>query len=108
MDLVEHVPPRIQPQEISVPLPKSLHTTAHVHLTFLDGDGDKKRSDNNAPTSVMAFLTATTPGDSGVMAKPMGSFVYAMPDVRLHQLNQFSNFVLICVAYFNCLLQRFH
>ncbi|RAO66366.1 uncharacterized protein BHQ10_002378 [Talaromyces amestolkiae] len=28
----------------------------------------------------MVFLSTTTPGDSGSTMKPMGSFVYAMPD----------------------------
>lgn len=67
---IEHILPRTKPLEISLPLPKSLHTTAHIHLTFLD-------------TSAMVFLTTTTPGDSAGCARPMGSFVYAMPDVRI-------------------------
>ncbi|BDD57255.1 hypothetical protein MPDQ_002921 [Monascus purpureus] len=65
---VEQVRPHIKPEEISFPLPKSLYTTAHIHLTFLD-------------TSVMVFLTTTTVGgNSAGSVKPMGSFVYAMPD----------------------------
>ncbi|KAJ5642348.1 hypothetical protein N7490_006348 [Penicillium lividum] len=59
--------PNLQPQEISFPLPKALHTTAHVHLTFL----------GNCTT---LFLTTSTPGDSAGSYKPLGSFVYAMPD----------------------------
>ncbi|RHZ64599.1 proteasome assembly chaperone 4 family protein [Aspergillus thermomutatus] len=63
----ELVSPSYKPQEISFPLPKALHTTAHVHLTILE-------------TCVTAFLATTTPGESGGSLKPMGSFIYAMPD----------------------------
>ncbi|PLB35731.1 proteasome assembly chaperone 4 family protein [Aspergillus candidus] len=59
--------PQLKPQEISFPLPKALHTTAHVHLTFLE-------------TCAMVFLSTTTPGDSAGSVASMGSFVYAMPD----------------------------
>lgn len=31
----------------------------------------------------MVFLATTTPGDSAGTMKPLGSFVYAMPDVGL-------------------------
>ncbi|PWY88732.1 hypothetical protein BO94DRAFT_534635 [Aspergillus sclerotioniger CBS 115572] len=55
------------PIEISLPLPKALHTTAHIHLSFLD-------------TCAMVFLATSTPGDSAGSVKPMGSFIYAMPD----------------------------
>ncbi|KAJ5625131.1 hypothetical protein N7510_001440 [Penicillium lagena] len=63
----ELVTPHVIPLETSFALPRSLHTTAHLHLTFLD-------------TCSMVFVTTTTPGDSTASAKPMGSFVYAMPD----------------------------
>ncbi|KAL4970401.1 proteasome assembly chaperone 4 family protein [Aspergillus stella-maris] len=53
--------------ELSFPLPKALHTTAHIHLTVLD-------------TCVMIFLATSTSGDSSGSVKPMGSFIYAMPD----------------------------
>ncbi|KAJ6111122.1 hypothetical protein N7486_003357 [Penicillium sp. IBT 16267x] len=59
--------PNFQPQELSFPLPKALHTTAHVHLTFLG-------------KCTTVFLTTSTPGDSAGSYKPLGSFVYAMPD----------------------------
>nr|ADI24966.1 unknown [Penicillium aethiopicum] len=59
--------PSIKPQEISFTLPKALHTTAHVHLNFLGH-------------CAMVFLATSSPGDSGGSVKPMGSFVYAMPD----------------------------
>ena len=60
--------PSVKPQEISFTLPKALHTTAHVHLNFLGH-------------CAMVFLATSSPGDSGGSIKPMGSFVYAMPDV---------------------------
>ncbi|KAL4975631.1 hypothetical protein BDW66DRAFT_151744 [Aspergillus desertorum] len=53
--------------ELSFPLPKASHTTAHIHLTLLD-------------TCVMVFLATSTVGDSTGSAKPMGSFIYALPD----------------------------
>ncbi|KAJ6121057.1 hypothetical protein N7523_005337 [Penicillium sp. IBT 18751x] len=63
----ERVTPDFKPQQLSFPLPRALHTTGHVHLTFLDH-------------CIMAFLTTSTPGDSAGTVKPLGSFVYAMPD----------------------------
>ncbi|KAJ5204934.1 uncharacterized protein N7498_005813 [Penicillium cinerascens] len=63
----ERVAPDLKPQQLSFPLPRALHTTGHVHLTFLDH-------------CIMAFLTTSTPGDSAGTVKPLGSFVYAMPD----------------------------
>ncbi|PYI27009.1 hypothetical protein BP00DRAFT_429779 [Aspergillus indologenus CBS 114.80] len=63
------IPPRLHPQEISFPLPKALHTTAHIHLTLLD-------------TCAMVFLATSTPGDSAGTVKPMGSLIYAMPDLK--------------------------
>lgn len=66
--LPELATPSVKPQEISFTLPKALHTTAHVHLNFLGH-------------CAMVFLATSSPGDSGGSIKPMGSFVYAMPDV---------------------------
>ncbi|KAJ5091191.1 hypothetical protein NUU61_006061 [Penicillium alfredii] len=57
----------LKPEEISFPLPKALHTTAHIHLTSFG-------------QCAMVFLATSTPGDSAGSVKPMGSFVYAMPD----------------------------
>ncbi|CAI7600427.1 unnamed protein product [Penicillium viridicatum] len=65
--LAELATPSVKPQEISFTLPKALHTTAHVHLNFLGH-------------CAMVFLATSSPGDSGGSIKPMGSFVYAMPD----------------------------
>jgi hypothetical protein len=73
----ENIQPSLEPLEISLPLPKSPHTTLHIHLTFL-------------ATSVMVFICTTVPGDSGAgeggALNSMGSFIYAMPDVRFHFL----------------------
>lgn len=66
----EPADPSFKPQEISFPLPKALHTTAHVHLSFLEN-------------CAMIFLATSTPGDSGGTVKPLGSFVYALPDVSV-------------------------
>jgi hypothetical protein len=60
--------PSFSPLELSFPLPKTPHTILHVHLTFLT-------------TSTTVFLTTTTIGESGTTNAPLGSFVYAMPDV---------------------------
>lgn len=66
----ERVTPALKPQEISFPLPRALHTTGHVHLTVL-------------AHCATVFLSTSTPGDSTGSIKPLGSFVYAMPDVSL-------------------------
>lgn len=60
--------PTFKPQEISFPLPKALHTTGHIHLSFLKH-------------CATVYLVTSTPGDSAGSVKPVGSFVYAMPDV---------------------------
>lgn len=65
---VESSPPQLHPKELSFPLPRALHTTAHVHLTVLE-------------TCVMVFVTTSMPGETLGPTRPMGSFVYAMPDV---------------------------
>ncbi|KAK2764093.1 hypothetical protein FQN53_007091 [Emmonsiellopsis sp. PD_33] len=59
--------PSIAPIELSFLAPKSLYTTVHIHLTFF-------------ATSTLLFLTTTSGGESTTAAKPMGSFIYAMPD----------------------------
>jgi hypothetical protein len=59
--------PTIKPLELSFPLPKNPHTILQAHLTFFE-------------TSIMLFLTTNTIGESSTLA-PMGSFVYAMPNV---------------------------
>lgn len=53
--------------QFAVPLPKSPHSTIHVHLTVFT-------------TCSMLFLTTGEAEGPGHLA-PMGSFVYAMPNV---------------------------
>lgn len=71
---MEPATPSLKPLEFSFPLPRTPHTTLHIHLTFM-------------ATSTLAFLSTTRPGDlgggqgGGASLRPMGSFVYAMPDV---------------------------
>ena len=72
----ENIAPLSNHQEIALPLPKALHTTAHIHLT-LDA------------TYTMVFLATTLPGDSG--EKPLGRFVYAMPDVSRFRVTSLKN-----------------
>ncbi|KAI9372418.1 hypothetical protein BJX61DRAFT_448888 [Aspergillus egyptiacus] len=61
--------PQSRPIELSLPLPKAIHTTAQIHLTRL-------------ATCTMVFLATSTVGDTSASGttQPMGSFVYAMPD----------------------------
>ncbi|RAK87427.1 hypothetical protein BO79DRAFT_197524 [Aspergillus costaricaensis CBS 115574] len=63
-------------KELSLPLPYTPHTTAHIHLT-------------RHQTCSTVFLTSSTPGDAAGSIKPMGSFVYAMPD-RMNPKNVLS------------------
>ena len=58
-----------KPVEVSFPLPKNLHLNVHAHLSFMGN-------------CTMVHLTTTELGDSEGSLPPMGSFVYAMPDVR--------------------------
>lgn len=57
-----------QPIEISFPLPKAPHAILHCQLTFLSACS-------------MIHLTTTELGQSGSSITPMGSLVYAIPDV---------------------------
>ncbi|KAL3482026.1 hypothetical protein BJX99DRAFT_253147 [Aspergillus californicus] len=59
--------PSSRATELSFPLPKALHTTVHIHLTIQE-------------TCSMVFLATSTTGESTGSLKPMGSFIYAMPD----------------------------
>jgi hypothetical protein len=67
------------PLELSFPLPKAPHTTLHMHLTFMT-------------SSATVFLTTTVIGESGATNAPLGSFVYAMPDVCTASLPNSSYF----------------
>jgi len=57
-----------KPIELSINLPGNPGTKIHLHLTIL-------------ATSLMLFLTSSSL-DSAQGGAAMGSFVYAMPDVR--------------------------
>lgn len=59
--------PSVKPIELSFPLPKAPETKIHVHLTI-------------NTTSIVLFLTTVYGGDIPTGA-PLGSFVYALPDV---------------------------
>lgn len=61
--------PSFTPVELSVPLPKHPHLNLHAHLSFLGN-------------CAMAHLTTTDIAESQNSSPPLGSFVYAMPDVR--------------------------
>jgi len=59
--------PAVHPIELSFPLPKSPDTRIHLQLTI-------------QTTSLLLFLTTALNGDTSAAA-PLGSFVYALPDV---------------------------
>ena len=73
-----------QPIQLSFPLPKAPETRIHIHLTI-------------QTTSMLLFLTTTLNGDTSAVA-PLGSFVYALPDV--------SNYVYLLQNLRTDLLQR--
>ena len=58
-----------KPIELAITLPNSPSVRIHLHLTVL-------------AASVMLFLTSAS-AEAGQPGAAMGSFVYAMPDVRL-------------------------
>jgi hypothetical protein len=57
-----------QPIQLSFPMPKAPETSIHLHLTV-------------NKISLLLFLTTALNGDTSA-APPLGSFVYALPDVR--------------------------
>jgi hypothetical protein len=59
--------PSVRPIELSFPLPKAPETRIHLYLTI-------------QTTSLLLFLTTAMNGDTSTAA-PLGSFVYALPDV---------------------------
>jgi len=59
--------PSAKPIELSFPLPKAPETKIHLHLTI-------------NTTSIILFVTTVYGGDLPTGA-PLGSFVYALPDV---------------------------
>jgi hypothetical protein len=58
--------------QFALPLPQNPHMIVHGHLTFFK-------------TNTMLFLTTAEAGELGGLT-PMGSFVYAMPNVALTEL----------------------
>jgi hypothetical protein len=60
--------PSVKPIELSFPMPKAPETRIHMHLTI-------------QTTSLLLFLTTALNGNTSE-AVPLGSFVYALPDVR--------------------------
>ncbi|KAF2011168.1 hypothetical protein BU24DRAFT_54526 [Aaosphaeria arxii CBS 175.79] len=58
----------IEPVEVSFPLPRAPQTNIHLQLT-------------NNKTSLLVFLT-TAAADHTSLSAPLGSFVYAMPNLR--------------------------
>lgn len=59
--------PSVKPIELSFPMPKAPETRIHLHLTI-------------QMTSLLLFLTTALNGNTSEAA-PLGSFVYALPDV---------------------------
>lgn len=59
--------PSVKPIELSFPMPKAPETRIHIHLTI-------------QPTSLLLFLATILNGNTSEAA-PLGSFVYALPDV---------------------------
>lgn len=55
-----------KPIDVAFPLPRAMGTNIHLQLT-------------NNRTALLIFLTTTTPESTS--AAPLGSFVYAMPNV---------------------------
>jgi hypothetical protein len=64
----EMAKPLVRPTELSFPLPKAPETRIYLQLTI-------------QTTSILLFLTTALNGDTSTAA-PLGSFVYALPDVR--------------------------
>lgn len=61
-----------EPIQLSFPLPRSLDTKIHLRLTIKS-------------KAILLFLTTVSMDDVGKPV-PMGSFVYALPDVSLPHL----------------------
>lgn len=62
--------PSFAPKQLSLTVPRHPHLNLHLHLTFL-------------VNCSMVHLTTSTVGESHNSSPPLGSFVYAMPDVRM-------------------------
>jgi hypothetical protein len=62
--------PSFRPIELSLPVPKHPHLNLHAHLSFMGN-------------FAMVHLTTTELGEGDFTLPPMGSFVYAMPNVGI-------------------------
>ena len=69
--------------QLALPLSTNSQIIIHIHLTFYT-------------TNTMVFLTTTATENSGGLA-PMGSFVYAMPNVVLLFLTQFVHLTVTAI-----------
>jgi hypothetical protein len=67
-NIPEAVVPLGRPVELSFPLPKAPDTRVYLRLTI-------------QMTSILLFLTTAMNEDTST-ATPLGSFVYALPDVK--------------------------
>ncbi|KAL1641799.1 hypothetical protein SLS58_005839 [Diplodia intermedia] len=56
-----------KPAQLSFPLPRAPNARVNLHLTVY-------------PTSLLLFVTTTSPEHDAGVAAPVGSFVYAMPN----------------------------
>lgn len=61
-----------QPVQLSFPLPRAPNARVNLHLTVY-------------PAALLLFVTTTTPEHDAGATAPAGSFVYAMPNVRLSE-----------------------
>jgi hypothetical protein len=73
--------PSVKPIELSFPLPKAPETKIHLQLTI-------------NTTSLLLFLTTVYGGDIPTGA-PLGSFVYALPDVSGLQLHDLASMLTV-------------
>jgi hypothetical protein len=72
--------PSVQPIEVSFSMPKAPEARIHLRLTI-------------QTTSLLLFVTTTLNGDTSTTA-PLGSFVYALPDVSC--LSHHCNSIIPC------------
>ena len=71
--------PSFIPKELSFPVPRHPHLNLHLHLSLLGNCS-------------MVHLTTSTVGEAHNSTPPLGSFVYAMPDVRMkHRVHCFKH-----------------
>lgn len=68
--------------QISIPLPRSLDTRLYIHLTV-------------RPKSILLMVT-TASADEATTPTPLGSFVYAIPDVCF--VSPLGIYISICIS----------